>query len=176
MSGRVCSVVGCDRTHYAKGFCNPHWRRWKRNGTPGGAFIHTPRKGICEFAGCERTHSAKGLCATHYAQHRRGNDLAPILERTPEAVAHRKLDRTLRKLYGIGADEYHDLLQAQGGGCAICGTTENGSGRRLAVDHDHDTDAVRGVLCENCNFGLGSLQDSISLLENAIHYLRSHRS
>jgi len=80
-------------------------------------------------------------------------------------------DISLRKLYGITSDDYDLLLARQNGGCAICGRTSNLSGRLMAVDHDHDTDEVRGILCENCNFGIGSMQDSPALLIKAAEYL-----
>lgn len=58
----------------------------------------------------------------------------------------------------------------QGGVCAICGGT-NPSGHRLAVDHDHETRRVRGLLCHACNAGIGKLRDSPDLLRKAIDYL-----
>ena len=50
---------------------------------------------------------------------------------------------------GVDDDRYHQMLEEQGGGCAICGTTPKT--RRLNVDHDHRTGAVRGLLCHACN-------------------------
>jgi hypothetical protein len=87
------------------------------------------------------------------------------------AVAYEK-----RKLaqYGLEPDDYHALLEAQGGGCAICGTPPNAT-RALAVDHDHETGAVRGILCGRCNPGLGHFKDDPLLLEKAAHYLRLSR-
>lgn len=69
----------------------------------------------------------------------------------------------------ISDAEYDRLLNLQGGGCAICGAfpTE----RSLAVDHDHDTGRIRGLLCMRCNTGIGHFEDSIPLLEAAIDYL-----
>lgn len=46
----------------------------------------------------------------------------------------------------------------------------------LGVDHDHKTGAVRGLLCHDCNKGLGCLRDSIELLEDALAYLKHHKS
>lgn len=62
------------------------------------------------------------------------------------------------------------MLAAQGGKCAICGGTNPG-GHRLAVDHDHTTGAVRGLLCHACNAGIGKLRDDPALLRVAADYL-----
>ena len=69
---------------------------------------------------------------------------------------------------------YDELLDEQGGCCGICGR-ERQARRRLAVDHDHTTGQVRGLLCSNCNVGLGLFQDSVDLLEQAIGYLLDAR-
>lgn len=87
-------------------------------------------------------------------------------------------DRRLRRLYGISLEEYDCLRNKQDGKCAICGSkgTETKSGTRyaLAVDHCHITGSVRGLLCQDCNSGLGSLKDDVALLERAILYLKEH--
>ena len=75
--------------------------------------------------------------------------------------------------YGITADEYEALYQAQGGVCAICNRA-TGARRRLAVDHDHSTGYVRGLLCRPCNHKvLGHLRDDPKALERAINYLQN---
>jgi len=51
--------------------------------------------------------------------------------------------------------DWAGLLQHQAGGCALCGARTGYSGRRLAVDHDHDTGLVRGLLCTRCNLTVG---------------------
>lgn len=72
--------------------------------------------------------------------------------------------------YGITHEEYDALLKMQGGVCALCGRPPKT--RSLAVDHDHSTGVVRGLLCLPCNTALGKLGDSIETLERAIDYLR----
>jgi hypothetical protein len=72
----------------------------------------------------------------------------------------------LKHRYGIGADEFDELVRKQCGVCAICGR-ENPE----HVDHDHETGAVRGILCFNCNGGLGQFRDSIDSLLAAAAYL-----
>lgn len=79
-------------------------------------------------------------------------------------------DARLRADFGISLVEYQQILDRQNGRCAICGQT-CGSGRNLAVDHDHETGLVRGLLCMNCNNGLGRFKDRADLLRNALRYL-----
>lgn len=70
------------------------------------------------------------------------------------------------------------LLKKQGGRCAICWVIPTkGIGRetKLAVDHCHATGRVRGLLCMNCNVGLGLFKDSQARLAMAIAYLRTHQ-
>jgi hypothetical protein len=75
----------------------------------------------------------------------------------------------LKHRYGIGADEFDALVALQGGVCAICGKEDPEH-----VDHNHDTGEVRGILCFNCNGGLGQFKDSIDSLVNAAAYLGTH--
>ncbi len=75
-------------------------------------------------------------------------------------------------LYGMTEEQYAAMLDAQGGGCAICRTTEwNGRHPVPHVDHDHRTGEVRGILCHACNLGLGKFKDDPDLLRAAIAYL-----
>ena len=82
-------------------------------------------------------------------------------------------DDKLKRIYGISYQEYLIMLEAQGGCCAICGTNDTGKRKAFAVDHCHETGNVRGLLCSNCNTGIGNLRDDIGLLERAIEYLRN---
>jgi hypothetical protein len=78
--------------------------------------------------------------------------------------------------YGITRDEYDAMLKAQGGKCAICGAPKpGGRGDYFHVDHDHETNEVRGLLCTNCNTGIGGLKDNVGILQKAIAYLLGRR-
>lgn len=82
--------------------------------------------------------------------------------------------------FSISTEEYQEMLNQQGGVCAICGQPETkyqrGSLRELCIDHDHETGKIRGLLCAACNVGLGSFKDSLERLSNAIDYLMgTHR-
>lgn len=80
------------------------------------------------------------------------------------------LERHLRLTYGITVDQYNEMLDAQGGACAICGSTDHGS-KNWHVDHDHETGAVRGILCHGCNHALGGAHDNPDTLIAAAKYL-----
>ena len=68
--------------------------------------------------------------------------------------------------YGISLEEYNQLYAMQNGLCKICEQQKD-----LHVDHDHKTGVVRGLLCTDCNKGLGLMRDDIIILSNAIKYL-----
>lgn len=79
----------------------------------------------------------------------------------------------------ISKEMYHAMLIQQRGLCAICERPANeaqGIQRRLAVDHDHATNVVRGLLCHHCNMGLGAFQDDSSRLRRAIQYLAKQQT
>lgn len=79
-------------------------------------------------------------------------------------------DARLRQDWKRGLAWYFETLAAQGGGCAICGDTP-ADGRRLDVDHDHETGRIRGLLCMPCNIGIGNLREDPARLAAAIEYL-----
>jgi|11_taG_2_1085331.scaffolds.fasta_scaffold00723_18 hypothetical protein len=80
----------------------------------------------------------------------------------------------LKRLYGIGLHEYNLMLTEQKGKCACCGIHQNELTRNFAVDHDHDTGLIRGLLCGNCNTAIGKLGDNIEGLMRALNYLEKH--
>jgi hypothetical protein len=85
----------------------------------------------------------------------------------------------LKRVYKITLAEYQDLFKIQGGVCAICHNPEtivdakNGLLRDLAVDHNHKTGRVRGLLCRRCNQAIGLLNEDKDLLQQMIDYLSS---
>jgi len=87
--------------------------------------------------------------------------------------------RNAYRRYGITLEEYDTMLAKQNYVCAICKNPESmlhKSGRlyNLSIDHDHDTGRVRGLLCRNCNIGLGCFNDDILQLRAAISYLTKY--
>lgn len=91
----------------------------------------------------------------------------------------RKRARQLERRFGITQEEYDQLCEAQGHACAICKRPErdtvNGVVKRMAVDHEHNTGRVRGLLCSSCNRGIGCLNDDPEALRSAARYIESFR-
>lgn len=88
------------------------------------------------------------------------------------ADPEKETNARLMRNFGISLAEYDVMLEAQGGGCAVCGKTPEENSRRLCVDHDHATEEIRGLLCSQCNRGLGCLRDNPELCRRAMLYLR----
>ena len=86
---------------------------------------------------------------------------------------------SLRRQYGITLEQYELMQEEQQNKCAICKQEETSKlktvTRRLAVDHDHKTGKVRQLLCDRCNHLIGRAHEDITVLQNAIDYLRKHR-
>lgn len=213
-----CSVAGCGRPAWSRGWCPAHYSRWRKTGEVGPAEFRRRGDGTetCEFPDCGRPHLSKGLCAGHYHQQWAGTPLRPIRE-VPDTAARDELGRKcctscgnwltvdafygrtvsadglspwckrctrshdLQRKFGLTLNEYEVILQAQGGGCAVCGMTEEANGRMLAVDHDHSCcparmtcgECRRGLLCNHCNLHLGAVGDNIAHIESMAAYLRA---
>lgn len=86
-----------------------------------------------------------------------------------ETVLRRMRAADLARTYGLSQQQYDEMLESQGGGCAICGRRPGK--RQLPVDHDHETGVVRGILCTGCNTALGTLGDTAESLRRAVAYL-----
>ena len=109
--------------------------------------------------------------------------LANKKHRYPERASRvRTIARNARfvKAYGMTLDEVSEAANRQDGKCAICGEIPIRGGNQyrkggLVVDHDHKTGKFRGMICHECNFGLGKFGDSIDRLLNAIKYLEDNK-
>jgi hypothetical protein len=97
-----------------------------------------------------------------------GPKAGPHANQSPYCVPCYREHR-LQKTYGISVADFEAMLAAQGGVCDICACGPNG--REWHVDHCHDSGRVRGVLCDNCNRGLGQFKESAMLLRRAADYL-----
>ena len=81
----------------------------------------------------------------------------------------------MKHLYGITFEEYEKMFSKQEGKCKICNKKLERN-KRSHIDHCHISKRVRGLLCNNCNSGLGNFMDDVSILSQAIKYLQSRNS
>ena len=100
-------------------------------------------------------------------------------KRYREANVERLQQYDRARNFGIDLKQYGDMLLAQNGKCKICKqaetATRNGRVKALAVDHDHETGEIRGLLCVQCNTGLGKFKDDRNLMLSAIKYLDEYK-
>jgi hypothetical protein len=114
-------------------------------------------------------------CRNAWARAKYARDPEAIL--VPQRAARARRPRGpagTRKLnrYGLTDEEFVRMVDEQEGRCAICGAEPD----VLVVDHCHETDVVRGLLCRWCNVGLGMFREDLSALERAHSYLERWRS
>jgi hypothetical protein len=111
------------------------------------------QRGPCPVVDCESAQAIKGLCRKHYLKQ-----------------YHVKTTDMLREQrYGLSAEDYRQMLERQGGLCAIC--LQAPHGYALHIDHCHATGRVRGLLCRKCNMAIGLFADNPDRLQRAIEYL-----
>lgn len=79
------------------------------------------------------------------------------------------------KKYELSLKEYNDFFERQEGCCAICQIHQSDLNKSLCIDYDHKTGFVRGLICSNCNLGLGLFKDSHRIINQAERYLRLSR-
>ncbi len=114
-------------------------------------------------------------CKHYSAEYRRKNP-----QKVKEAQAQWRSDnqaydreRRLKYFFDLPIGSYPEMLARQNGGCAICGRAEETCGTSLSVDHCHTTGVVRGLLCRDCNLGLGAFQDCTQTLRSAEDYVKA---
>lgn len=152
----------------------------------------------CQEADCHDTMTRKimGLCEKHYKRKWRARNPQSLARardysRTrrelqknsdPELYSEQVRIRNLWANYKMTTEEYENLLEVQEHRCAICGRHESEFEKKFAVDHDHACctgrtscgKCTRGLLCVNCNNGLGRFMDQAEILESALRYVRQH--
>lgn len=163
----ICSFANCQRPRRTAGLCAAHYLQ-KHHGRPLTPILRRPDTTARDSQGRKQcTACNEWLPTTRFY----GN--AKTKDGLATACLRCRQDSNLQRGYGITADQYDTMFRQQGGVCAICNGV-NRDGRKLFVDHDHGTGAVRGLLCNLCNRGIGNLRDSVTLLEAAVSYLKGH--
>lgn len=179
--GRLCDVEECPRPHLALGFCKSHYRRFKRYGDP----LHIVPSDLAPakvgYRVCNKCEEEKPLeeypkdsrslegrkrvcstCTNSYLQVWASENY----DRTKDA---RRRAVVLIK-YGEAGVAAFDRIMA-GEGCDICHKVRP----RMAIDHDHITGFVRGILCSNCNTALGLVGEDYAVIVGMMDYLVADR-
>lgn len=133
-------------------------------------FFRTAKEGKYGLRGeCKK---CSVICGTVY----RNNHKKEINTRRRETAYPEKTRiRNLKSHYGLTPVDYNRMFVQQSGRCAICGIPQFELKYRLHVDHDHDTKRIRGLLCGNCNVGMGHFRHDINLLLKAGIYLEQSK-
>lgn len=179
-SGKVCSIPECNRPFRAKGYCRPHYRRFTEYGdalaTPIAADFDVDGQRICSKCGkkkpmkeyapdsrCKNGRKRKcRRCTAAYVALWNKDDEGHIREH----ITALQKTALMRRKYGEDGVLIHKRRLA-GEGCDICGHRTT----RMAVDHDHETGKVRGLLCKECNWTLGLVNDDSNRLRKMADYL-----
>ncbi len=100
------------------------------------------------------------------------NKLDPSLTSNQERSRLRQRKYRFKREYGLTLEEYNQLFMKQNGKCALCFKHQKDLKVALAVDHNHHTGKIRGLLCTTCNRAIGLFNDDPSVLQRATTYLR----
>lgn len=187
----ACLIDGCDTLRVGLGYCGKHYQRLRKYGdplfvkpNPGNRSVRiTPTVRTCRTCGHVGPRSefrnARNTCKPCARKLLRiWNEQNP--EKVAAQIARQKatgltarweLRSRARKL-GLDPNVVEAYYVAHDGRCEICGNPPRKGGRDLNMDHNHTTGAFRGMLCDNCNAGLGRFKDDPVRMEAAILYLK----
>lgn len=188
---KPCVIDGCDKRRICKGMCKCHYERWRVHGDPHKLLRRQDQRAeevlaagakVCSKCGLLRLLDDFGRAATRKdGRQRYCRDCQRTVGQRyyvekPELRDPDHLQELAAKRYGRASGQRAsaaELRKSQQGRCAICGTPEaDVPGGLLHLDHEHATSLVRGLLCTNCNTGLGQFKDDPSRLLAAVDYLQ----
>lgn len=185
-----CSVEDCASSVHSRGMCQRHYRRWKKHGDPGisltgggkgrtwsaeerEARAESRQQGTSAPRALSSLSSWRGAHERSKTHCRNGHEFS--VENTYVSPRGHRACRKCREVsrikmeYGLVPEATRTLLATQGDSCAICHTPFTNT--PVCVDHFHESGAVRGLLCGECNLGLGKFKDQPALLLAAAQYL-----
>jgi len=125
----------------------------------------------CKRCGEFQRYSISGCCSNLECRRKYEKEWT---KNNPEKRNLYNKKRRLKANFNLTCEEYDAMYEKQNKGCAICGSEKSELGRILAVDHNHTTEKIRGLLCNKCNQGLGFFNDNLDLLQGAVLYLKQH--
>jgi len=115
-------------------------------------------------------HTFCSECAREYAKeyHKKHPEYQKRYCRAYQKTHPRKYYH-IKRNYGLEQEQVIEIMESQHYKCAICDIPFNET--QACIDHNHETNNVRGILCRTCNTGIGSLKNSVKILQSAIKYL-----
>lgn len=179
---KLCSFPDCGRKLSAKGLCSGH-RKQQKSGRELSPLKQLRRYGVA----LERDAVGRKQCSRclEWLDEAEFQKLSTRIARDGLSRECRTCKKysLIKTNYGLSRDEYATLLDAQNGGCYICGVAED-YGKALCVDHDHNCcpgekscgRCVRKLLCNRHNLLLGHARDSRDELLRLVEYLEEHQS
>jgi ATP-dependent 26S proteasome regulatory subunit len=111
------------------------------------------------------------ISKSYYRKHRR----ELIAKQTARYTVEERRHKSVKYKFGLTIEQYEALKSKQNNRCAICNRTQQERvklAKELAVDHNHETNEIRGLLCNPCNRAIGMMKEDPELLEKAASYLR----
>lgn len=177
---RACSIADCPKPYRARGFCITHYEQARANGMP----LVRPRRADDLCCRCRQNPTAKRGsyclgCKSDMERERRKIHGAKIREQQRLRYSPERRRRDSLAKYHLTPEGYDAMLASQNGRCAVCFELPP-DGKFLHVDHDHSCcprklsscgTCVRGLLCLQCNNGLGRFSDDADRLRRAANYL-----
>ena len=177
LTNDVCLVEDCGKPAKSLGWCAMHYSRWQDHGSLEKPVQEPKPRKNCLIKNCRNPVEARGWCNKHYLRWQNNGD--PLVSLVSEIVIPCSQDGCERRAAKAGICWTHyrhfvaEFGKAQEYRCAICAFHQDDAPRKkLLLDHDHETGALRALLCHHCNVGLGHFKDSPALLEAAIRFLR----
>jgi len=146
------STCHSDRPVYCRNLCKSCYYKWLKNNNP-------------EFHERQKLNSRKW--ALENKEKKKLSNKKYKVKQDKETQKNRMLLST----YGITIIDYNFILEKQNNCCYICKKHKSKFKKDLAVDHNHITGEIRGLLCFRCNFGLSYFSENLETLQNAVEYL-----
>lgn len=182
---KECISNSCNKKSVSLGYCDKHYRRFKKYGNSERVYIFIAQK--CSVEKCDKRSRSKGLCELHYRRFIKTGSTDLVKEKRQCSVSECTRKHVAKNLCALHYEmktqkitmdsKSIKMVDNHNGMCDICGSTVPGFGRKkLCIDHDHKTGKFRGMLCQKCNLGLGNFNDSPDLLKKATIYLKNSQN
>jgi hypothetical protein len=171
---RICEIDECNNKHQAKGFCREHYKINRRKEFN---YVRPLLETFCSKENCKTIEYSSGVCRKHWTISYRNGDYnksgASCIATWCENIGMGTRGRSVLcyscyskvQKYNITLEEF--LKQPRS--CEICG-----GNWRLSIDHNHQTMAVRGILCSLCNTSLGTMKEDKKALIAMVKYIEKY--